>query len=310
MTRSFTNTLKEHSLSIKRTKTTILQINVGFLCNLTCKHCHLNAGPARQEVMSRKTMDEIISFAKKNTFELADITGGAPEMVPDLVYLIENLIPHVKRMILRSNLVLLFDKKNDSIFDTIKKNSVAIVASFPSTNRNQMDSQRGDGIWQQCIDNLKRLNSMGYGVQGSGLELSLVANPTGAFMPVDQCLAEKKFKSDLARKWGIQFTNLFTFANVPLGRFRSWLEKGNNYSTYMNKLSGNFNADTVTNLMCRSLISVSWDGYLYDCDFNLAANLPYNAKPTHITEIDSVEEDIAIATDDHCYACTAGAGFT
>jgi radical SAM/Cys-rich protein len=151
---------------------------------------------------------------------------------------------------------------------------------------------------------------MGYGVQGSGLELSLVSNPTGAFMPTSQCLAEKKFKTDLARKWGIQFTSLFTFANVPLGRFRTWLETGNNYSAYMEKLSGNFNTDTVANLMCRSLISVSWDGYLYDCDFNLAANLPYNSKPTHITEIDSIQEEITVATDDHCYACTAGAGFT
>jgi len=255
-------------------------------------------------------MEQIVSFVKKNSFELADITGGAPEMVPDLEYLIENLSPHVKKMTLRSNLVLLFDEKNINILDTIKKHSVSIVASFPSVNKNQTDSQRGNGTWQQCIDNLKRLNSIGYGVQGTGLELSLVCNPTGAFMPTNQCLAEKKFKTDLARKWGIEFTSLFTFANVPLGRFRTWLEKSNNYSAYMEKLSGNFNVETVANLMCRSLISVSWDGYLYDCDFNLAANLPYNAKPTHITEIDTIQEEITIATDDHCYACTAGSGFT
>ncbi len=310
MARSFSTTLKEHALSIKRAKTTTLQINVGFICNLTCKHCHLNAGPGRNEVMDRKTMDEVISFAQRNNFEIADITGGAPEMVPDLVYLIENLSPLVSKMILRSNLVLLLDKNNSSILQSVRENKVSIVASFPSVNKNQTNNQRGGGVWQKCIENLKHLNSMGYGIPGSPLELILVSNPTGAFMPADQCKAEEKFKKDLARKWGIQFTNLFTFANVPLGRFRAWLEKSNNYTTYMEKLSGNFNASTVNNLMCRSLISVAWNGTLHDCDFNLAAGLPFNTKTTHISEINTVPEEIGIATDDHCFACTAGSGFT
>lgn len=310
MTRSFATTLEEHALSIKRDSTTTLQINVGLLCNLTCKHCHLNAGPGRKEIMSRKTMEDVVSFAQKNSFELADITGGAPEMIPDLVYLIENLSPYVNRITLRSNLVLLFKDKNAHILDSIRKHKVALVASFPSVNKSQMDSQRGDGVWQQCIENLQRLNKMGYGIENSGLELFLVSNPPGAFMPADQCVVEKKIKSDLARKWDIQFTNLFTFANVPLGRFRTWLKTSGNHSAYVEKLSNNFNANTVENLMCRTLISVSWDGYLYDCDFNLAANLPYNSKPTHITEIDSIPNDIEIATDDHCYSCTAGSGFT
>lgn len=310
MTSSFAKTLKETGLSIKRNRTTSLQVNVGQLCNLTCKHCHLNGGPGRKEVMSRKTMDDVICFAQKNSFELADITGGAPEMIPGLTYLIENLHSHVGGMSLRSNLTLLFSDKNAAILNTLKNNKVAIVASFPSVNENQMDSQRGKGVWQRCLDNLKQLNHIGYGIKDSGLELILVSNPTGAFMPTDQCRAEQKFKSDLARKWDIHFTRLFTFANVPLGRFLSWLNTSNNYAGYMKKLSGNFNAGTVANLMCRSLISVSWDGYLYDCDFNLAAKLPYNSKPTHITEVDTIPENVEIATDDHCYACTAGSGFT
>ncbi len=310
MTRPFNNALTENALSLKRTQTTTLQINVGLLCNLTCKHCHLNAGPGRHEIMDRKTMDDVIEFAQRNCFELVDITGGAPELVPDLVYLVENLRPHVKRMVLRSNLTMLLDEKNAHILETIKKHRVAIVASFPSINKNQTNSQRGDGVWQICIENLKRLNNMGYGLKGSGLELTLVSNPTGAFMPIAQCQAEKKFKDDMARKWGIEFSNLYTFANVPLGRFHAWLEKTGNYSAYMAKLSGSFNAATITNLMCRSLISVSWDGYLFDCDFNQAANLPFNSRATHVTEISTLPENVAIATDDHCYACTAGAGFT
>lgn len=231
-------------------------------------------------------------------------------MVPDLCYLIRNLRPHVKKMILRSNLVLLLEDNNSTILDTLKNNKVAIVASLPSVNKNQTNSQRGDGVWQKSIENLQRLNDIGYGMDNSELELMLVANPAGAFMPSDQCRTETKFKADLARRWGIQFTNLFTFANVPLGRYRSWLEKSGNYHAYMKKLSQNFNTDTVTNLMCRTLISVSWNGYLHDCDFNIAANLPYNAKPTHVSNINILPEGTNIATDDHCYACTAGAGFT
>ncbi len=310
MTKSFTTTLKEHDLVLQRTKTTTLQINIGLLCNLTCKHCHLNAGLGRKQIMSRKTMDQVSNFARKNAFELIDITGGAPEMVPDLVYFMELLRPYTKRMILRSNLTLLLEKHNSAILNSVRENKIALVASFPSVNKNQTDRQRGDGVWQKSIENLILLNTLGFGLPGSDLELTLVSNPTGAFMPVDQCKAEKKFKIDLARKWGIQFTNLFTFANVPLGRFRTWLEKSGNYSDYMAKLSGNFNGDTVANLMCRSLVSVSWDGYLYDCDFNQAANLPLSSTPTHITEIDRLPEGIGIATDTHCYACTAGAGFT
>lgn len=310
MTRSFATTLKEHDLILKRCKTTTVQINVGLACNLLCKHCHLNAGPARTEIMSRSTMDDTIAFVQRNSFELADITGGAPELVPDLVYLIEKLAPHVGKIILRSNLTLLLDAKYADILRVIKKYRVTIVASFPSTNMNQTNSQRGDGVWQTSIDNLNKLNDIGYGLAGSVHELILVSNPTGAFMPVEQCLAEKKFKKDLASKWNIQFTSLFTFANVPLGRFKIWLDNSGNYSKYMDRLSSNFNAATVANLMCRSLISISWNGYLYDCDFNQAANLPYNSHPTHISEIDKPTEDISIVTDIHCYACTAGTGFT
>ncbi len=255
-------------------------------------------------------MDDVIAFATRNPFELADITGGSPELVDDLVYLIDHLRPLVDRMILRSNLTLLLEEKYKQILNCLITHKVAIVASFPSINQGQTNQQRGDGIWQKSIESLQKLNQHGYGLPGSALELILVSNPTGAFMPADQCNAEKKFKADLARKWNIQFTQLLTFANVPLGRFKKWLIASGNYDKYMQKLSGNFNASTVSDLMCKTLISVSWDGYLYDCDFNQAADLPYGASPTHVSQVDKLLENSNIITDNHCYGCTAGAGFT
>ena len=188
--------------------------------------------------------------------------------------------------------------------------NVALVASFPSVNQGQADAQRGDGVWEQSLTMLNRLNSLGYGKPDSDLELYLVSNPAGAFLPVKQCTAEKKIKADLARKWGVEFTGLFTFANVPIGRFRRWLESSGNLDSYMNKLADGFNPATLEGLMCRSLISVDWRGYLYDCDFNLAAGLPYSGNPIHITQALRPAEDSPIMTDDYCFACTVGAGFT
>lgn len=307
---SFQTTLNKHKLQLLRNATNILQVNTGPLCNLTCKHCHVEAGPQRKEVIKRQTMEDIVAFAKKHRFSIADITGGAPELVPGIDYLINHLDPLVDNLIFRSNLTLLWRKKYEPLLNLLKQKKVAITASFPSTNKNQANSQRGEDVWEKSIEALKKLNLEGYGIPGSGLELNLVANPTGAFLPVDQCRAEKKFKADLARKWDIYFTNLYTFANIPLGRFKSWLIASGNYQNYMEKLSGNFNPATVDDLMCRSLISVSWDGYLFDCDFNLAAKIYHRGRKIHVSEVDTIEERSQIITDDHCYGCTAGAGFT
>jgi len=307
---SFQKILAGNELQLLRGKTTTLQINVGRLCNLACKHCHVDAGPGRKEVMSRKTMDAVICYARRHHFSAIDITGGAPELVPDIQHLLAELSPLAPTMMLRTNLVALLDETRQDILDLCIRLKVALVASFPSVNRSQADAQRGDGFWEQSIAMLQHLNSLGYGRAGSGLELHLVSNPAGAFMPADQCSAEKKFKEDLGRKWGIEFTNLFTFANVPLGRIKWWLEQSGNLENYQEKLSGSFNPGTLEGLMCRSLISVSWDGYLYDCDFNLAAGLPYSGKPVHVSVADMPEEGCPIMTDDYCFACTAGSGFT
>jgi radical SAM/Cys-rich protein len=199
----------------------------------------------------------------------------------------------------------------DNLVDLLKSHRVVIVASFPSINVTQTDSQRGDGIFNQSVAVLKKLNAIGYGFNNGGLELNLVSNPTGAYLPPTQEQAEKRFHQVLENKWGVVFDNLFGFANVPLGRFRQWLVKSGNFEKYMAKLSHNFNSCAVEGLMCRTLVSVSWDGYLYDCDFNLARGLPMGGQKVHVSEMKGPPKPGSpIVTADHCYTCTAGAGFT
>ena len=307
----FSLTLARHDLKLDREATRTLQVNLGFLCNQACRHCHLNAGPDREENMDLGIIREVISYTQRGGFEILDITGGAPELNPYIDTLIEDASDVVPRMMLRSNLSVLNDGKRDHLMTLLSEKRVGIVASFPSLNEIQTDSQRGDGIFQIIIDALKKLNAMGYGYNDSGLELNLVSNPTGAFLPPDQAQTEKRFRQVLKRKWGIVFNNLYNFANVPLGRFRQWLIKTDNLNGYVKKLYSSFNACAVGGLMCRSLVSVSWDGYLYDCDFNLARGLFMGGHKTHVSEMPGTPEPGShIATAEHCYTCTAGPGFT
>ena len=307
----FSRTLSRHGLQLNRNKTHTLQVNLGIRCNQTCGHCHLNAGPGRKENMDPGIIREIISYAQRSKFETIDITGGAPELNPDIGMMIEEVFSLCPRIMLRSNLSALNDGRREYLFELLKAHRIVIVASFPSLNEAQTDSQRGDRIFQTTIDALKKLNAMGYGHEGSGLELSLVSNPTGAFLPPNQAQTEKRFRQVLKRKWGIVFNNLFNFANVPLGRFRQWLVETNNLDNYMGKLYSSFNPCSVDGLMCRSLVSVSWDGYLYDCDFNLARELFMGGHKIHVSEMSGPPPPHShIATADHCYTCTAGSGFT
>jgi len=256
-------------------------------------------------------MDQVVDFARRCVFPLADITGGAPEMNPHLGYLIERIAPFSEKLMLRSNLSALAEYGDHELIQLLRRLRVAIVASFPAVNEAQTDSQRGEGVWAAGIDMLKKLNELGYGRDGTGLELDLVSNPAGAFLPTSQEQAEARFKRDLMRKFGIVFNQLFTFANVPLGRFRTWLEKSGNLDQYMERLSTSFNPCAVDGLMCRSLVSISWDGHLFDCDFNLACGLYLGGHRTHVSDLDHIpERGTNIATGDHCYACTAGSGFT
>jgi len=307
----FAVALERHGRSLVRGEITTLQVNTGYLCNLRCRHCHLEAGPGRNEIMSRETMTAIVSFARRFPFRVIDITGGAPELVPDLPFLVEGLAPLAPRLMLRTNLSAVSGAARESLLALCIAHRVVLVASFPSTNPSQADAQRGAGVTETAIAVLKKLNGAGYGVEGTGMELDLVSNPVGAFLPVSQESAERKFRNDLLRKWGVAFNHLHTFANVPLGRFRTWLLQTGNHERYLRTLTEGFNPSAVERLMCRTLLSVSWDGFLYDCDFNLAAGRPAADPKIHVSDVRELPPPGApIAVGDYCYACAAGSGFT
>ncbi len=307
----FGKTLSSHHLQMTRDNTHILQVNVGLICNQTCLHCHLNAGPGKKEVMTLETAGKVAEYAGKCNFQTIDITGGAPELNPEIINIVNVLYPKAPDRIFRSNLSALNDGSHDDLMALLRSYKTVIVASFPSLNEAQANAQRGDGIFEASIDALRKLNKIGYGRKGSGLNLNLVSNPTGAFLAPSQAQTEKRFKAVLRRKWGIEFNNLFSFSNVPLGRFRKWLEKSGNLDAYVKKLADAFNPCAVTGVMCRSLVTVSWDGFFYDCDFNLARGLPMGKRKIHVAEFTGQPPaGSPIMTADHCYTCTAGAGFT
>ena len=306
----FKLTIAKHNLELTRNESHTLQINLGLICNQQCRHCHLNAGPGRSENMDLETVEKVVNYAERNDFKTIDITGGAPELNPNLGYLIEKISPFASRIMLRSNLSVMKDKLGDLV-DFLKACRVVIVASLPSINVTQTDSQRGDGIFKESIEVLKKLNDLGYGSNDAGLELHLVSNPTGAYLPPTQQQAEKRFRQVLEKKWGVVFNDLYCFANAPLGRFRQWLIRSGNFEPYMAKLSNSFNPAAVEGLMCRSQVSISWDGYIYDCDFNIARGLAMGGQNIHVSEMKGPPQPGSqIITADHCYTCTAGAGFT
>ena len=307
----FGQALANQALRLERGKTTTLQINVGLLCNQSCRHCHLSAGPHRPESMSALTAEAVVAYAERSRFDVIDITGGAPELNPNTERLIKKLSSLAPRLMIRSNLSALEGQNRGEMMGLLKDHRVVIVASFPSYNEGQADSQRGRGVFQTSIDTLKKLNAMGYGQNGTGLELNLVSNPTGAFLPTPQGQMEQRFREVMKKRWGIVFNHLYSFANVPLGRFRQWLLKSGNLDSYLQRLASRFNPCALDGLMCRTLVSVSWDGTLYDCDFNLARDLPMGGKRTHVSSMEGPPEPgNPIAVGDHCYTCTAGAGFT
>ncbi len=307
----FARTLEAQGLALVRAAALTLQVNVGLLCNLACRHCHLEAGPARTEVMSAQTMRQVVEHARRHRYAAIDVTGGAPELAPGIAGFMAELAPLADRVMFRTNLLALDREESQELLDVLVRNKVALVASLPSLSASQAESQRGAGVLDRSLAMLRRLNILGYGQEGSGLDLDLVSNPAGAFLPPAQAAAERRFKADLARRHGIAFNRLYVFANVPLGRYRRWLEASGNYAGYVQRLADAFNPCTLAGLMCRSLVSVGWDGRLYDCDFNQAEGLPMGGVPRHISDLDgppAAGERIAVG--DHCYACTAGAGFT
>lgn len=307
---SFAQALSQHGLDLVRGRTQTLQVNVGLLCNLACRHCHLEAGPHRPEIMSPATMEAVLAYAGRVQFETIDVTGGAPELMPHLGSFLVRLAKRTPKLMVRTNLVALQSAEAAGLMELFPQLGVTLVASLPSTNEAQADAQRGQGVWERSLEVLGALNALGYGHLGTGLELNLAVNPAGAFLPSCQAQTEKRYRRELEKR-GILFSHLFTFTNIPLGRFRRWLVQSGNLESYLQMLAARFNPQAVCGLMCRSLISVAWDGFLYDCDFNLALGLAHGTMKTHVAEMqDLPAEGVVIPTGEHCYACTAGAGFT
>ena len=278
----------------------VLQMNIGRKCNLLCKHCHVNAGPARTEEMSKEVMDACLTFAKEQNIATIDITGGAPEMNPHLEYLIEESSRICNHVIIRTNLVILLEEEYEQLMEVYAKNKVEIVCSLPYYRAAEMDKVRGEGSFDKAIEVIKHLNAIGYG-RNPELVLNMVYNPAGAFFPPDQEAMEKEYKQKLSQDFGIEFNSLYTLYNNPMGRFGAFLQRSGN-------LFDAFNADTVGALMCRTQISVDYDGQLYDCDFNLAAGIPVVGNQKIFDVTGKPYQVRKIRMDKHCYACTAGAG--
>lgn len=299
-------------LPLKPTPMEIFQLNIGKLCNQTCSHCHVDAGPDRKaENMSKATLERCLEIiASIPTIKTVDITGGAPEMNPHFKWFVEEVTKLGKTVMNRCNLtIIMANKKYHDLPQFFKDNKVHIVSSLPYFSKKRTDSQRGDGVFEDSIAALKKLNEVGYGMEGSGLTLDLVYNPSGAFLPASQETLEAEFKRQLKRKFDIDFNALFAITNLPISRFLDYLLESGNYEEYMEQLVDAFNPSTVMGLMCKNTISVSWEGYLYDCDFNQMLDLKVASTSQHIDDFDiEALKDRSIVLNQHCYGCTAGAG--
>ena len=289
-----------------------LQVNLGYACNMTCRHCHVQAGPGRQETMDSQTIKAVLRVLEESRLKALDITGGAPELNPGFRPLIEQAKQLGTHVVARSNLTIFFEHGMQDLFDFYRRNSVEIVASLPYHSEAEVDKVRGSGAFRKSITALQKLNDLGYGTDGDALKLSLVYNPQGAFLPSAQSMIEEEYRRELKRKFGISFTCLFTFANMPIGRFREFLIRSGNFDRYMKRLEDAFNPQTLTGIMCRRLISAGWDGTLYDCDFNQMIGLRvFDGYPGHLRDFSlPALAGRRISVDDHCYGCTAGQGST
>ncbi|MFT5437871.1 MAG: radical SAM/Cys-rich protein [Ulvibacter sp.] len=309
---TFAQKIKETNQFPLRPRTLeILQINVGYMCNQVCDHCHVDAGPDRKEIMTKETMMLCLEVIKKTKAHTLDLTGGAPEMNPNFRWFVEEASKAgIKDFIVRSNLTIIrANKKYYDLPQFFKNHNVHVVSSMPHWTRGKTDKQRGDGVFDKSIKALQDLNAIGYGMPGSDLRLDLVYNPTGAFLPPDQSGLERDFKKGLMDDFGIEFHNLFAITNLPISRFLDYLIASENYEDYMYSLVEAYNPAAVMNVMCTNTISISWDGWLYDCDFNQMLDLKVASKVKHISEYnEEILNDRDIVISQHCYGCTAGAG--
>ena len=286
-----------------------LQVNVGKLCNQACKHCHVDASPIRTEIMQRETIEDCLNVLRKFKIPTLDITGGAPELIPDFRYFVTEARKTGAKIIVRHNLTVIFEKGQEYLPEFFAVNNVEVVCSLPYFLQSQTDAQRGTGVFDKSIKALKRLNAVGYGIDES-LILNLVYNPVGAFLPPSQSAIEADFKRELKERYDISFNNLFTITNMPIARYLDWLRRSGNEAAYMQKLVNAFNPATIDGLMCRNIISVDWTGKLFDCDFNQMLELGIERGfPQNIAEFDLEKlSKRRISTANHCFGCTAGSG--
>jgi len=308
----FAEKLAAHQLlPLTTQRITTLQINLGKRCNQSCAHCHVDASPDRKEAMTRAHVERCLWLAEQGDVQTVDITGGAPEMHPDFRYLVSTAAKMGKKVIDRCNLTILTaNKQYTDLPAFFAENGVNVVSSLPHYSALRTDAQRGYGVFEASIEGLKMLNSVGYGKEGSGLELDLVYNPSGAFLPASQQTLEKEFRTQLQRRYGIAFNRLFTITNMPISRYLEYLLQSGNYERYMRLLVESFNPAAAANVMCRTMLSVSYDGYLYDCDFNQMLDMRIEGSAPHIDAIDGegLQRLRHIRLGQHCYGCTAGAG--
>lgn len=305
--------LKETSFpAIRRDRLETLQVNLGYLCNQTCIHCHVNAGPRRKEVMDADTVRTVLDFLRASTASRLDLTGGAPEMNPHFRELVAEAARLGAHVMDRCNLTILEEPGYEDMAEFLAAHGVEVIASLPCYLEENVDAQRGNGVFQASIRALRRLNALGYGRDGSGLELNLVYNPQGPQLPPPQESLEAAYKRELGERFNITFNHLFTITNMPIQRFGSMLISRGEFAAYMQLLKDAYRPENLDGVMCRTLISVDWQGYVYDCDFNQMLGLPLvrgNRAPVHLSEL--MGEDLAgnpIVVLGHCYGCTAGQG--
>jgi radical SAM/Cys-rich protein len=307
----FSDRLAVDGRVLRHIRTEVLQVNVGRLCNLVCMHCHVNAGPMRKEIMRRETIDRILDWLARTEIRTVDLTGGAPEMIPDFRYFIEQIkaLQPSRHVIDRCNLTILLQAGYEDLAEFLARNQIEVIASMPCYTAENVNAQRGQGVFEGSIEALQHLNSLGYGMDRD-LPLHLVYNPVGAFLPRPQAELEADYKRELKKHFGIVFNKLYTLTNLPIARFAAYLRHNNKLDEYMGLLVNAFNSATIDGLMCRNTISVGWRGEVYDCDFNQQLDMQWeNGRRLFLWDIDPDKIDNReIMTGDHCFGCTAGAG--
>ena len=308
----FVQRIKENGDGFRKHRIDALQVNMGRYCNQACIHCHVEAGPGRKEIMGRETVEAVLRFLEGSAIPTVDITGGAPELNPNFDYLVKSCVGLKRHVIDRCNLTVLFEPGKDYLPEFFRENRIELIASLPCYLEENVDRQRGDGTFELSIRALQMLNRLGYGVPEMELTLHLVYNPLGAYLPPLQEQLEQDYKRVLQEKYGIVFTRLYCLTNMPITRFEKFLKLRDEYDQYMRLLESAFNPATLEHVMCRNLLSVGWEGSVYDCDFNQMLNMPLRDEEGRALKIWDLAaqaiEGRQILVGNHCYSCTAGTG--